>query len=172
VARHYQHDSPYTYFSSEDLHLGEISLECSRAGAAAAAFWFTIQVLPLTTEGLGESLRVNRAGALEWAELLQSSEKLELYQQPELDILAYYPKRQSLTEVTSASKQLFADAASTERQSQIHLATYSVTADAFQKRKSGLELDAETATIVRSTLMKPESASIVAQLHGALEELI
>ncbi len=31
----YRHDSPYTYFTSRELHLGEISLECSRAGAAA-----------------------------------------------------------------------------------------------------------------------------------------
>jgi tyrosine decarboxylase/aspartate 1-decarboxylase len=39
VGRLYKHDSPYTYFSSKDLHLGEISLECSRAGAAAVALW-------------------------------------------------------------------------------------------------------------------------------------
>ncbi len=37
VGRLYAHDSPYTYFTSDELHLGEISLECSRAGAAAAA---------------------------------------------------------------------------------------------------------------------------------------
>jgi glutamate/tyrosine decarboxylase-like PLP-dependent enzyme len=35
VGRLYKHDSPYTYFSSAELHLGEISLECSRPGAAA-----------------------------------------------------------------------------------------------------------------------------------------
>src|SRR5215213_398109 len=35
VGRLYRHDSPYTYFTSDELHLGEISLECSRAGAAA-----------------------------------------------------------------------------------------------------------------------------------------
>src|SRR5487761_1352459 len=29
LGRFYKHDSPYTYFSSTDLHLGEISLECS-----------------------------------------------------------------------------------------------------------------------------------------------
>ena len=32
VARFYLHDSPYTYFSSRDLHPGETTLECSRAG--------------------------------------------------------------------------------------------------------------------------------------------
>ena len=34
AGRFYKHDSPYTYFSSAELHLGEISLECSRPGAA------------------------------------------------------------------------------------------------------------------------------------------
>src|SRR5882724_4321942 len=41
VGRLYKHDSPYTYFSSAELHLGEISLGCSRPGAAAAALWAT-----------------------------------------------------------------------------------------------------------------------------------
>ena len=45
VARFYHHDSPYTYFTESDLHLGEISLECSRPGAAAAALWLTLRVL-------------------------------------------------------------------------------------------------------------------------------
>ena len=43
----YRHDSPYTYFTSQELHLGEISLECSRAGAAAGALWLTLRALPL-----------------------------------------------------------------------------------------------------------------------------
>ena len=34
----YKHDSPYTYFTSAELHLGEISLECSRAGAVSGRF--------------------------------------------------------------------------------------------------------------------------------------
>ena len=45
VGRWYKHDSPYTYFTSTDLHLGEISLECSRPGAAAAALWATQKLL-------------------------------------------------------------------------------------------------------------------------------
>src|SRR5215510_348319 len=47
VGRFYKHDSPFTYFTSGDLHLGEISLECSRAGAAAAALWATLKCFPL-----------------------------------------------------------------------------------------------------------------------------
>ena len=57
VGRLYAHDSPYTYFTSDQLHLGEISLECSRAGAAAAALWTTLRALPLTREGLGPAPR-------------------------------------------------------------------------------------------------------------------
>jgi glutamate/tyrosine decarboxylase-like PLP-dependent enzyme len=37
VGKCYKHDSPYTYFTSTDLHLGEISLECSSPGASAVA---------------------------------------------------------------------------------------------------------------------------------------
>ena len=51
VGRFYKHDSPYTYFTSKELHLGEISLECSRAGAAAVALWATQRLLPLMPGG-------------------------------------------------------------------------------------------------------------------------
>ena len=37
VGKYYKHKSPYTYFTSSELHLGEISLECSRAGASAVS---------------------------------------------------------------------------------------------------------------------------------------
>src|SRR5467141_75662 len=51
AGRLYKHDSPYTYFSSAELHLGEISLECSRPGASAAALWATQKLLPLVKRG-------------------------------------------------------------------------------------------------------------------------
>lgn len=51
VGQFYKHDSPYTYFTSKELHLGEISLECSRAGAAAVALWATQRLLPLVPGG-------------------------------------------------------------------------------------------------------------------------
>ena len=68
-ARFYVHDSPYTYFTSAELHLGEISLECSRAGAAAAALWLTFQLLPPTPDGLGRALAAGRRAAVAWARL-------------------------------------------------------------------------------------------------------
>jgi tyrosine decarboxylase/aspartate 1-decarboxylase len=66
VGRFYKHDSPYTYFTSKELHLGEISLECSRAGAAAVALWATQQLLPLTPGGeFARGLASGRAAALD-----------------------------------------------------------------------------------------------------------
>src|SRR5437016_10302201 len=66
VGRFYKHDSPYTYFSSADLHLGEISLECSRPGAAAVALWATQRLLPLKPGGeFAGMLEAGRNAALE-----------------------------------------------------------------------------------------------------------
>ncbi len=91
VGRFYLHDSPYTYFTSDDLHLGEISLECSRAGAAAAALWLTFRLLPPTAGRAGPGpggLPPGRAGLVGAA---GGSVRLDLYQPPELDIVIYFP---------------------------------------------------------------------------------
>src|SRR5213079_2945113 len=65
VGKLYKHESPYTYFSSAELHLGEISLECSRPGAAAAAVWATQKLLPLEHGGeFAKGLEAGREAAL------------------------------------------------------------------------------------------------------------
>jgi tyrosine decarboxylase/aspartate 1-decarboxylase len=66
VGRLYKHDSPYTYFTSSELHLGEISLECSRAGAAAVALWATQRLLPLEPGGK-ESCRPFHRSSTSWS---------------------------------------------------------------------------------------------------------
>ena len=71
-----------------DLHLGEISLECSRAGAAAAALWLTLRSLDLEPI-LAAGVRAARA----WAALLRDSDELRLHVEPELDIVSYFPRR-------------------------------------------------------------------------------
>lgn len=172
VGKHYKHDSPYTYFSSTELHLGEISLECSRAGAAAAALWLTLEVLPLSEEGLGKELRVNRQGALDWAKLLRDSDVFELYQEPELDIVTYFPSGSALSKVSEASQKLFDDAGNLLPEQQIHLATFAVSAEALQLRGHRVEADAASGKIIRSTVMKPESAVGIAGIHRRLEALL
>ena len=172
VGRFYVHDSPYTYFSSDELHLGEISLECSRAGAAAAALWLTLDVLPLTDAGLGQVLRTNRRGALTWMQLLEESAVFTAYQAPELDIVAYYPTYATMSEVDAASSRLFHDAAALPRTEQVHLATYAVTADAIAGRRHEVRADSASARIMRSTVMKPESAAAIPAIHSTLESIV
>ena len=105
IGTFYKHDSPYTYFTSDDLHLGEISLECSRAGAAAVAFWATLQCLPLKEKmGFGPILAKCRNAALKGFNLMEASEKLTIYKKPELDILTYFPVQESTSSTSQISE--------------------------------------------------------------------
>jgi glutamate/tyrosine decarboxylase-like PLP-dependent enzyme len=169
VGRFYVHDSPYTYFSSDELHLGEISLECSRAGAAAAALWLTLEVLPLTPEGLGAALRPGRRGALEWHGLLARSETLAPYQVPELDIVTYLPRLTTMSAVDETSQSVFVAASAGEHADQVHVATYAATAAQLAARGFDLELDIPTARMLRSVVMKPESDAQIPSIHARLE---
>lgn len=172
VAQHYLHDSPYTYFTSDELHLGEISLECSRAGAAAAALWLTLRLLPLTADGLGAVLRPGRRAALEWARLVEESDELRLYQPPQLDILTYLPSRDRLSEIDAASAAALAAGMARPPAESLHLATYTVDADALAARGHPVEADVPTGRILRSVLMKPEHEAAVPWLHEQLLGLL
>src|SRR6516225_1966670 len=142
VGRFYLHDSPYTYFTSGELHLGEISLECSRAGASAAALWLTLQLLPLTPDGLGAVLAAGRRAALGWAGLLAESSLLELYQQPELDIVSYFPVTagRRLSGIDGASASILG--AGMKRERPLFVSTLRVTAASMSQRHPGIEADA------------------------------
>jgi glutamate/tyrosine decarboxylase-like PLP-dependent enzyme len=172
VGRLYRHDSPYTYFTSSELHLGEISLECSRAGAAAAALWLTFQLLPPRPDGLGQVLAAGRRAALNWSELLAASGRLRLYQRPELDIVCYFPVTApaSLAAIDQASARIMAGGMK-DPAHPVYLSTLTVEAEAFARRHPGVAADAARARILRSVLMKPESENHTAQLHARIEEL-
>ena len=172
VGRLYLHDSPYTYFTSDELHLGEISLECSRAGAAAAALWLTFRLLPPTPDGLGRVLAACRLAALDWSELIEASGLLELYQPPELDIVCYFPATQppSLDAIDRASARMLADGMS-DPADPVFLSTLRARAARFTRRHPGVAADRDGARILRSVLMKPEARSHVAGLHARVERL-
>ena len=142
-------------------------------GAAAAALWLTLEVLPLTDAGLGQALRADRRGALEWAALLGASDALAAYQAPELDIVTYFPRRPTLSTIDAASEALFHAAAAGDPTEQIHLATYTVTGRcAGGARARRRAPTSPAARILRSTVMKPESETYVAAIHARLEELV
>lgn len=172
VARFYRHDSPYTYFTSARPHLGEISLECSRSGAAAAALWLTLRLLPLTRQGLGGVLAAGRRAALRWAGLIDGSPHLEIYQRPELDILTYYPRTEpaALSRVGAASQEVMRRGMEA-KENPVFLSVARVGADAFARRHPHVVRDGEDTHILRSVLMKPESELYVDRLHRRVAEL-
>jgi glutamate/tyrosine decarboxylase-like PLP-dependent enzyme len=167
VGRFYAHDSPYTYFTSDELHLGEISLECSRAGAAAAALWTTLRVLPLTADGLGAVLRPGLRSARRWAALLTESEVLTTYQAPQLDIVSLLPRLPSLSQVDAASAAVMQHAMTDE--DPVFLATFGVSGESFMQRRPEIAADVPTGRILRSVLMKPEHEAHVGTLHTHVE---
>ncbi|HKQ78977.1 MAG TPA: aminotransferase class V-fold PLP-dependent enzyme [Blastocatellia bacterium] len=173
VGRFYKHDSPYTYFTSDELHLGEISLECSRAGAAAAALWATLKCFPLDSEnGFGAILRKTRKAAIEWASLIDSSDELRLILQPSLDIVNFYAitKKLRASEISALTHRVF-EALMNEAARPIYLAKFIVAPNLLVEH-SDLIWDAPLMTVFRSVLMRPEQLEYVPVLHErVLDEL-
>ncbi|HEX6550195.1 MAG TPA: aminotransferase class I/II-fold pyridoxal phosphate-dependent enzyme, partial [Gammaproteobacteria bacterium] len=90
VGRFYKHDSPYTYFTSDALHLGEISLECSRAGASAVALWATQRLLPMQRGGeFAQALTASRHAALTLHRHISADSRYLAGLEPELDIVVW-----------------------------------------------------------------------------------
>ena len=157
VGRFYSHDSPYTYFSSNELHLGEISLECSRAGAAAAAFWTTIQAIGLDRDGLGSGLADGRRATLEITELIRASSTLDLVLTPQLDMVCFYPKGPSSSEISARSEAAFAGLG----EGGWHAALLRVDSQWLQRLHPEVEVDSDYTTVLRCCVMKPEHLGLV-----------
>ena len=172
VGHLYKHDSPYTYFTSNELHLGEISLECSRAGAAAAALWTTLRCFPLRPdEGLGPVLRKTRGAARRWADLIRVDDRIRLIVEPSLDILCFYgttPDR-TASSISALTERIFRDGMSDPARP-LYLAKLNVAPPLLSGQ--GIVWDQPTTTVLRSVLMKPEHLEEVRRLHERLISLL
>jgi glutamate/tyrosine decarboxylase-like PLP-dependent enzyme len=166
VGRIYAHESPYTYFTSDELHLGEITLECSRAGASAAALWTTLRALPLTREGLGRHLAAGRAAGLALAARVAADERLALVVEPELDIVCAFARRESAAAIGAASEEAFDGLA----EEGWHVAKLRVGTDWLRRRHDWVQPDAETVTAIRCCLMKEQHLAVLDALADALTE--
>ncbi len=149
VGQYYKHDSPYTYFTSGDLHLGEITLECSRAGASAVALWATHQLLPPIRGGtFGQDLSRCRQAALDLYARLQADDRFHVAFPPELDIVVWAPKGDSVEAISAQSQAIFDEC----ERNELHLAVSKLPAAFFP------DIDTNEGVVValRSCLMKPE----------------
>jgi glutamate/tyrosine decarboxylase-like PLP-dependent enzyme len=169
VARHYAHASPYTYFSSPEHHPGETTLECSRAGAAAAALWLTLQGLPLEAGGaMARSLGRCLVAARGLAQGLPAA-GYAVHVEPALDIVTYFPRRGSASAISRATDAVFTRAE--EGREPLYLAKLKVARAPFAALHPEVEMDAESVTILRSCLMRPEQAAWVDVILARLAEL-
>jgi len=171
VGRFYKHDSPYTYFSSKDLHLGEISLECSRAGASAVALWATQRLLPYVRGGVfAHGLESGRDAALELNRRITHDPRfLAPVAPPQLDIVfwaARDPKAIPTPESSSTlAQKIFDQAAYLD----LHLALANLPIrffppDTFPGHTTG------NVTCLRSVLMKPEHLAWIDPIWQRLDQ--
>lgn len=168
VGAFYKHDSPYTYFSSHNLHLGEISLECSRPGAAAVALWATQKLLPLQKGGeFAQNLAQSRAAALQFYTAMEKSAHYFPVLKPELDIVCYAYKGKSLSEISEKSQIIFDKAA--ERN--LHLALFQIPTSQLAKNWDGIEKDSASVTCLRSCFLKPEHEAWIGEIVAILENV-
>jgi tyrosine decarboxylase/aspartate 1-decarboxylase len=167
VGRLYQHDSPATYFSSREQHLGEISLECSRPGAAAAALWATQRLLPLVKDGeFARGLKHCREAALDLYGRLEKDARFVTAFPPELDIVVFAPRADIVSKASDTSRRIF-DAAARKN---LHLAVAELPVEFFAANLGAIKKDRTSLTCLRSVLMKPEHKEWVGRIWEILVE--
>ncbi len=166
VGRFYRHDSPYTYFSSSELHLGEISLECSRPGAAAVALWATQRLLPLNPGGtFARGLARGREAALGLYERLRADRAFLTAFPPELDIVVWAVRAPSVTAASARARAVFEEAG----RRGLHLALAGLPVSFFDLDGAGMTVDAPAITCLRSVLMKPDHLDWLDRLWAVLQ---
>jgi len=167
VGVYYKHDSPYTYFSSKELHLGEISLECSRPGASAVALWATQKLLPMESGGeFAAGLAKSRQAALDLYDRLRADTRFRLLVEPELDIVTWAPRAKSASRISELSQAIFEAAA----RRNLHLATFKYPSRLLNNTWKEVQFDSDQVTCLRSCLMKPEHRDWLDQIWEILDQ--
>ena len=172
VGRFYKHESPYTYFTSNELHLGEISLECSRAGASAVALWATQRLLPLAPNGeFARGLAAGRRAALDLDQRIRTRAGfIACSKLPELDIVVWRVHGQAGVSGNALAQRVFDKCAT----SGLHLALVQLPETLFisslQDRQASHSdgMGDRHVTCLRSVLMKPEHAEWMDVIWGTL----
>lgn len=167
VGSFYKHSSPFTYFSSAELHLGEISLECSRPGASAVALWATQQLCPLERGGqLARWLDDCLSAARSFADRLARTEHFIPLLPPELDIVVYAVAAESTEAASARARAVFESAAAND----LHLAMIELPVSFLSRVRDDVEVNSESVTCLRSVLMKPEHKDWLGDIVSILEE--
>ena len=170
VGRFYKHDSPYTYFSSKELHLGEVTLECSRAGASAVALWATQRLLPYTPEGeFARGLESCRAAALGlWERIGGKLRFVRPLSAPQLDIVVWAIRGGSPEESSKLAQSIFDACARRD----LHLALARLPVRFFPAGTWSCTDQESAVTCLRSVQMKPEHLAWAEQIWSRIREAV
>ena len=138
------------------MHLGEISLECSRAGASAVALWATHQLLPLVPGGeFAQGLARGRSAALDLDRRLRADSRFTPLPAgtPELDIVVWLLHAEPAEKASQLAREIFDACAAND----LHLALVQLPHSWFMPECGGeIGIDSALVTGLRSVLMKPE----------------
>ncbi len=168
AAKIYKHDSPYTYFTSDQLHLGEISFECSRAGAAAVALWATLQRFPLAQNGdFAQRLECSRRAAMQLYEWLKESPHYEPVVTPELDIVVWSVRAETASLVSAKAREVFEAAAARN----LHFALVTLPKKLVEPAGQIMNWDNDEVTCLRACVMKPEHEDWMPRILQELENV-
>ncbi len=165
IAKYYIHDSPYTYFTSDDLHLGEISLECSRAGASAVGLWATHQLMPPIPGGeFATGMQKSRNAALRFHRRLLESDFFLPIVKPETDIVVWAIQGKTTTQMSESAKKLFKKA----EDNQLYLSLYKYPTSKLKGKN--IKIDSEYLICLRSSLMKQEHEDWLDEIWDRLKK--
>ena len=197
MGRWYKHDSPCTYFTSQELHihgetalggaacaastfaaelfqqgslhLGEISLECSRPGAAAVALWTTQRLLPLVRGGeFARGLERGREAALRLHSIIASDPRFVAGPPPQLDIVTWTVRAETAQESSRRAQEVFNRAAKND----LHLALAHMPARIFADAEWRNQNPFANVTCLRSVLMKPEHLTWVEEIGRRIRQAL
>jgi len=146
--------------------LGEISLECSRPGAAAVALWATQKLLPLTRGGeFAQGLQKCRRAALALQERLAADRRVMTPFPPELDIVVWALGAPKVSQSSEIARRVFTEAGAAN----LHLALAELPLEFYDLADKKIEKDRPTITCLRSVLMKPDHLEWIDRIWHILD---
>jgi hypothetical protein len=100
---------------------------------------------------------------------------MRLLVEPELDIIAFYalPRADSprASAISALSEAIF-DGAMQDPVGRLYLAKLTVKREQFAEREPDLVWDADTVTVLRSVLMKPEHVDMIPEFQAIVERQV
>jgi glutamate/tyrosine decarboxylase-like PLP-dependent enzyme len=157
-------------FQQGSLHLGEISLECSRAGASAVALWVTQRLLPLVQGGeFARGLEQGREAALRLHSIVASDPRFIAGPLPQLGIVTWAVRAQTVARSSECAHRVFDQAAA---KFDLHLAIAEMPTRVFPGAEWPDANDATNVTCLRSVLMKPEHLAWVDEIGKRLRQAV